>query len=110
MAKKSREDDEKKFEYRIKLGPKHKLSISIFKNQNDDVVLNLRKFYLNDKEEWRPDKQGLTMHLEQASKLRKITKLLEEVADDAPEPDFGKKSSSKSNKGKKKSRDEDDDE
>lgn len=111
---------EQKFEYRIKLGPKHKLSISIFKNQQDDVVLNLRKFYLGDDEEtWLPDRQGLTMHLEQAVKLRKITKLLEEIADDAPEPNFGKKKKSKDkdeepkskkSKKKKSKKDDDDDE
>ena len=51
----------------------------------------------------------MTMHLEQAKSLRKITKALEEVADDAPEPDFAKKGS-KSKTGKKsKKRDSDED-
>lgn len=106
MGKKSKEDV--KFEYRFKLGAKHKLSVSIFKNQNDEVVLNLRKFYLADEDEdvWRPDKQGLTMHLEQSGKLMKAIKKLEEVAEDAPEPEFGKKSKGK----KKKSKNDDDDE
>ena len=109
MAKKDKDEDKSKFEKVFKLGPKHKLSVSIFKNQNDEVVLNLRKFYKNDEDEWRPDKQGLTMHLEQAKKLRLATKALEEVADDAPEPDFGKKSKSKGKSKKSKDDDDEDD-
>lgn len=114
--KKVTDEDGPKFEYKIKLGDKHKLSISVFKNQDDKPVLNLRKFYLADEDEWRPDRQGLTMHFEQVGKLRKALKLLEEVADDAPDADFGdkkkkgKKDDSKSKKSKpKKARDEEDD-
>lgn len=100
-----------KFEKFIKLGPKHKLSVSIYKNQNDEVVLNLRKFYLHDadEDEWRPDKQGLTMHLDQAKKLRLITKALEEVQDEAPEPSWGKKDKPSKKSKKQKDDDEDDD-
>lgn len=107
MAKVNKIDDH---HYTIKLGPKHKLDISVFKNQDDAVVLNLRKFYRNAEDEWRPDKQGLTMHLDQASALRKITKALEEVAEDAPEPDFAKKGKSSGKKSKKRDKDDEDDE
>ena len=112
MAKDKKVKDENgpKFEYMFKLGDKHKLSVSVFKNQDDKPVLNLRKFYLADDDEWRPDRQGLTMHFEQVAKLRKALKLLEEVADDAPDADFGpkKKNSKKESKKSKKAKDEDD--
>ncbi len=117
MAKKSKDEDGPKFEYMFKLGEKHKLSVSVFKNQDDKPVLNLRKFYLTEDEEWRPDRQGLTMHFEQVTKLRKALKLLEEVADDAPDADFGPKKKAKNTEGKKskketkkgkKAKDEDD--
>lgn len=119
MAKKSKDEDGPKFEYMFKLGDKHKLSVSVFKNQDDKPVLNLRKFYLSSDDEWRPDRQGLTMHFEQVTKLRKALKLLEEVADDAPDADFGDKKkkgkkddvkgSKKSKPKKTKDEDEDDD-
>jgi hypothetical protein len=119
MAKKSKDEDGPKFEYVFTLGDKHKLSVSVFKNQDDKPVLNLRKFYLSSEDEWRPDRQGLTMHFEQVTKLRKALKLLEEVADDAPEADFGdkkkkgKKDKNDDAKGKKskskKAKDEDED-
>ncbi len=118
MAKSSKDEDGPKFEYMFKLGDKHKLSVSVFKNQDDKPVLNLRKFFLTEDDEWRPDRQGLTMHFEQVTKLRKALKLLEEVADDAPDADFGpKKKKAKDTEGKKskketkkgkKSKDEDD--
>ncbi len=102
-------DDGPKFEYRISLGEKHKLSVSVFKNQDDQPVLNLRKFFATEDGEWRPDRQGLTMRFEQVTKLRKALKLLAEVADDAPEADFGpKKKKGKDNKKSKKRKDEDD--
>lgn len=110
-----KDEDGPKFEYMFKLGDKHKLSVSVFKNQDDKPVLNLRKFYLADGDEWRPDRQGLTMHFEQVGKLRKALKLLEQVADDAPDADFGdkkKKSKKDDTKGKKskpkKAKEEDD--
>jgi hypothetical protein len=111
-----------KTEYFIKLGDKHKLSISVFKNQDGDPVLNLRKFFLtSDGEEWRPDRQGLTMRMDQQVKLRKAIKALSELdEDDVPEADFGDKKkgknkedkkgtkSSKTNKKSKKQRGDDD--
>ncbi len=108
-------DDGPKFEYRISLGEKHKLSVSVFKNQDDQPVLNLRKFFATEDGEWRPDRQGLTMRFEQVAKLRKALKLLAEVADDAPDADFGdkkkkgKKDDAKSKKSKKVRDEEDDD-
>lgn len=110
MGKKSKSTDTK-FEYKFTLGEKHKLSISVFKNQNGDSVLNLRKFYLSSEDDWRPDRQGLTLHMEKSDKLIKAIKLLAEVADDAPEADFGdtkKKSKDTVKKGKKKSKSKDD--
>lgn len=109
MAKRPKDTE---FEKWIRLGDKFMLSVSIFKNQEKEVVLNLRKFFLTkDEEEWRPDKQGLTMHLSEAKKLRIITKALEEIQDEAPKPSWASKDKKeeKTSKKSKKRKDEDED-
>jgi len=72
----------------IKLSDNQRLEISVFaRTEGDDedatVYLNLRKFYRTKKDpQWKPARQGMTLPLDLAKKLRVKMKSVQEAAED----------------------------
>lgn len=76
-------------EQTIKLSDNLKLQINVFAREEDDektVYVNLRKFYRTQKDRtWKPGRQGLTIPMELAKKLRVKFKAVCEAAEEDPD-------------------------
>lgn len=75
---------------RIKLTDSTCVEISIFKDKDKGLHLNLRKFYkTKSSDTWLPAKQGITIPIEKGVKVRKAIREVLDSPDDHI-VDFGK--------------------
>lgn len=89
---------------RIKLTDSTCVEVSVFKDKDDGLHLNLRKFYkTRSSDTWLPAKQGITIPIEKGVKVRKAIREVLDSPDDHI-VDFGKKDKKAKEKTKGKSR------